>query len=166
VYEIINTGKEIWKVVKDNKPKVNLHINAANALPKNIDHWSSMECWMPTAFQKFRITYDNIFNIEVLKLEFKVQYTYGGQWQGQGHYLKNVTVIPTKVEVAWAHELNVSVHIDNIVNLNSVEFPIAGMEVNLFWDFENPVNHVQESESYFINGQGHFMELNQWTVPQ
>ena len=159
VKDLANLGKSIWRIINDNRPIVNVEHNTADAVPEQITHWTQLECWSPPRYQTYKVTYENALGIEVVQFYFKVLYTANGRYKSQGQYLKHVTVIPEMIDVAWAHRLDVSVKVVGIVNLNTTTDPLAGMEVQVGWKVQNPFTDHRQSKSFFIQGDGQFIEL-------
>ena len=49
----------------------------------------------------YEVSYKNLFNLEVVNLRVRLQYTYGGSENGRGKYLANVSLVPAEINETW-----------------------------------------------------------------
>ncbi len=152
--QLINYGKQIWKVVIDNKPVVNVTENTANALPKGVECWTDLEYWQAPKYKTYQITYENLFGIKVMDFKFQLFYSYGGKSNGKGNYLANVTVAPMNLDVLWGFQLNAIVEVGQILNVGSHDSPTAGMELTMKWEAKSPLKDSRGQVRYFVQGDG------------
>lgn len=152
--DIINIGQQIWKIIENNKPVVNVTVNAGNAVPSGIDNWLQMDSWKPLKSQTYKVSYKNGYGLSVVDFNFRVSYFYGGGVKGRGQYLANVTILPADLSVGWGYTFNAAVKIPMVVNIGSAEQPMAGMQVDLNWAIDTFVKHEESSLSFFVYGDG------------
>jgi hypothetical protein len=156
IAEIVNTAQEIWIIVEKNKPVVNLSHAYANALPQGIDNWLDMANWQKPKAREFRVSYKNLYGINVVDFTFRLLYTAGGQVQGKGHYLSKVTVLPARLDVAWAYKFEAETVIEDVMNIGSEKDPEAAMRVLVKWQINTPLKHSQHSTSFGVYGKGDY----------
>jgi hypothetical protein len=152
--QIINIGKKIWEVIVANKPVVDVQTSTANALPKGIQCWDQLENWQFPKAQSYRIVYKNLMGVEVVRFTFRVIFTYGGQFNGTGHYITNATIIPAEVRVVWGYTFNAKVNVAKVVNLGSRRNPKAGLEMSMDWVVKNPLIEDRKVSTFFLSGTG------------
>ncbi len=157
--KIINLGKKAWSVVELGRPVVNLKMDSANALPQGVSCWSNLAGWAPPQSKTYKVSYVNGFNSQVVSFAFRVIYTSGGSYKGVGRYITNATVIPAELYVAWGYTFNASTVIPSVFNSGSIESPVAGMQLNLNWSVDTVLNHTQQSESFYVGGNGAFKRM-------
>ena len=95
----------------------------------------------------------------VVRFDYRVIYTAGGSYQGAGQYLANVTVFPAKVQVMWLFTFDAEVEVGQLINLGSRTDPEAGMEIAVRWKVKNPIISNQNTENYFVRGNGELTQL-------
>jgi hypothetical protein len=151
--QVINLGQKAWQFILDNRPVVNATRVSANALPRGLKCWDELENWQRPRSEVYRAVYKNGFGMEVVTLEFRLLYTYGGQVKGVGRYLANTTVQYKTLNVFWGFTLDANVEIPQVINLGTSANPIGGMQVSVLWTVKG-LNHVQNSASFFVYGDG------------
>jgi len=83
-------------------------------------------------------------------MTYKVVFTPGGKWQGAGSYLANVSIHPHDIYVGWGFDFDARVEVEQVINLGSVEEPVAGMQISLEWDVNTPMNTSKRSSSWMV----------------
>ena len=155
--DIVNLGEQVWKVVKENEPILEAKGMTASALPMGIQCWNQLSNWSPTRSDTYEVVYKNLYGMKVVDVKFRVIYTYGGKLKGKGNYLTNATIRFGKVNVLWGYMFNADVEIPQVVNMGSVDNPLAGMELTLNWTVNTrPISLKKSlnSMSFFIAGDG------------
>lgn len=159
---IINIGKKIWEIIVSGQPVMNLSMdNSANALPRGVRCWDELSNWQVPAVRSYSQSFKNYFGVEVIRFDFDVVFTYGGDIQGKGLYLTNVQVHPRNVYVGWGFGLDASVDIPSLVNLGTVDQPVAGMQVDVKWLATSPLSKFRQGISVFVQGDGKSKILRQ-----
>lgn len=152
---IINIGKKIWEIIVSGQPVMNLNLeNSANALPRGVSCWDELSNWKAPSVKSYSQSFKNYFGIEVIRFDFDVVYTHSGNLNGKGQYLTNVQVHPRNVYVGWGFGLDATVDIPSLVNLGSVDQPIAGMQVDVKWRASSPLAEFRQGISVFVQGDG------------
>jgi len=159
VTQIINLGKQAWDLIVANRPVINISVDTANALPRGIQSWDNLAQWQAPIARIFRSTFVNGYGMNVIDLTYRIHYTHGGSFNGQGHYLTNVSVEPADLSVAWGYKFGMNASVPNITNAGSRSNPIAAAEVLLKWQVDTMVKHEEQSASFYIRGDGGFQDL-------
>jgi hypothetical protein len=157
--KIIHMGKKVWAIIAANKPVVNVRTDSASALPEGARGWESLEGWQLPRARIFRITWENLYGIEVVNFSFRVLYTYGGNVNGKGRYLTRVTIVPRELSVAWGYTFNADATVPSVVNTGTRRDPVAGMELMLKWSVDTVMKHNEGTASFFVQGDGQFTDL-------
>lgn len=152
--DIITVGEKLWEVVTANKPVVNLQTPVAFALPQGLKCWSDLDGWQAPRVQSIDVSYKNYLDIEVVKFRLRLQYTYGGGYQGKGKYLANVAVFPADLEVSWGYTFDAKVEAEQAVNIGTSADPVAGLELNLLWTTKTVLKESDNSLHFFVQGDG------------
>lgn len=152
--QIISVGKQVWEVIQNNKPVVNVTAPVAHALPRGLACWSDLDRWQAPRTQVYEVTYQNGFRMDVVKFRFRLQYTYGGGHEGRGQYLSNVAVLPAELNVIWGYRFDANVDVGQAVNLGTSTDPVAGLELTLKWTVRTPLKQSDNSIHFFVQGDG------------
>ncbi len=160
VDKILNIGKKIWDVVEKNRPVVNVRVDVAHGLPEGANHWQGLSGWQVPRAKVFRVTYKNLYGANVVDYTYRVIYSYGGNVQGKGKYLTQVTMVPGDLSVAWGYQFAARASVPNVMNVGTHLAPVAGMELLMHWSVDTSVKHHQATKSYFVKGDGQFTDLS------
>lgn len=147
---IVAIGEKIWKLIEAGRPVVNYKAPVAHALPALALCWMDLENWRPPVSQRLEVIYKNAFNMDVVKLRFRVVYSPGGSYQGKGQYLANVTVLPETVEASWGYNVNAEAVVGRALNLGTRDNPIAGLQLMVTWNVKTVVKDSTSAESFFV----------------
>jgi hypothetical protein len=156
---IVNLGKEIWSIIQANKPVVNVTTNEASALPRGVTDWSALSGWDTPRIRTFETNFTNAYGINVVSFQYRLSYTSGGSYNGQGQYLSHVTVSPENVTVLWGYTFNAQVSVPNVTNAGTSSNPLAAAEVLVSWTVDTVLKHEQQSSDYYVRGDGSFEQL-------
>lgn len=152
--ELINYGKQIWKIVEANKPVVNVTENTANALPRGVQCWTDLEQWNAPKYKTYEVTYENLFGMKVVDFTFQLFFSYGGKVDGKGSYLANVTVAPMQLDVLWGFQMDAVVEVGQVLNTGTKDDPVAGMEMGMKWIAKSPLKESRGQVRFFVQGDG------------
>ena len=156
--QVIRWGKEVWKIIQDNKAVVDVESVTVHALPSGIYCWDQLATWQMPNSKYYQVTYENTYGIEVIDVVYRVTYSYGGSFHEKGKYLANVSVAPAKIDVMWGFKFESSVKVPFTLNVGSATDPVAGIELNIHWSVKS-LNHSEQSLSLFVDGQGGISQL-------
>lgn len=154
--EIINMGKQAWKVVVANAPVVNVKIDNASAVPKGATDWQDLAGWQAPKARVFRVAMKNRMGLTVVDFAYRVLYTPGGQYRGHGRYLTHVTTAVENLSVAWAYNFEAEVTVPSVINAGTDAEPIGAAELLIAWKVKTPVKEIRSSQSYYVRGTGEF----------
>lgn len=152
--KVVAIGKQIWKIVEENQPVVNLQTDAVAVVPLKAECWRWLEGWKNPVVKTFRTTYKNLYGIKVVDFQYKLIYYYGGSYRGQGKYLARVAVVPEVVDLAWGYELNAAVTAPTVLNYGTVVDPIAAVELEMQYSVKTPLKHSSSTVNFLVKGNG------------
>ncbi len=159
VDKIINIGKKIWAIVDAGRPVVNVKMDTANALPAGVRCWDELEGWQAPTSKLYQVSYENGFGADVVSYSFRVSFISGGSYKGQGKYLTLATVQPANIDVSWGFRFDANATVPMVFNQGTKANPVAGMQMAMNWQVTSPLSHIQQAESFFMNGNGDFKKL-------
>lgn len=149
--KIINFGKKVWSVIESGRPVVNVRQQYANALPEGVRS-DELEKFSPLQFRSYRRHGVNTYGVTVYDVTYTLVHRYGGQYQGRGAYLDNVTVLPQEVQVLWGYTLNFSVENVSTVNLGDRENPIASIAMETSFEVKTVLQELRLKNVYEFRG--------------
>jgi hypothetical protein len=157
---MVKVGKEVWKVVEANRPVSEYKTDTMSVLPENAPtHWTAYSNWKTPVARSYRVTYKNLYGMKVVDFAYRVMATPGGQYQGKGKYLTQVTVLPESLNVAWGFNVDSVASIPQVTNMGSEKDPVAGAQIDVSWRVRTVLQDRRESRSYLVNGKGEFQAL-------
>ena len=145
--------------IEKNRAVSNFNTLYANALPKGAGSAFEMEKWSAPSVKSYSVVYKNFYKMNVIDLTYSVSFVPGGQYNGKGRYLDRVTILPTKVSVAWGFKLDAQVQVPSITNAGTTAAPIAAAQVELSYKITG-LNSITKTESFYVRGDGQFKWLN------
>lgn len=156
---IITIGKSLWEIVVSNKAVVNFSTDHASALPLGVDNVQLLSQWKGPKTRLYRIKYFNKFKTTVVDFTYRLIYSYDGSYKDRGQYIAHASVYPVNLSVKWGYTFNVNMIVPPSYNVGTEENPLAQMELHLNWILSNPMTHIQNTNSYFLKGDGDLLAL-------
>ncbi len=153
-------GEKVWDVVVANRPVLSVQTARVSVLPNEKGAWAQMSGWRGPAVTSYRIQAINGFGAVVVDQKYTVSYNYGGQLNGKGRYLANVTIIPTMIDVSWGYTLNSRVEVGEILNTGTVESPVPAVDLELNYETKTILNDSQRAQSFFVKGDGSLRQVS------
>lgn len=154
IHKIVQIGKIIYDIIKENKAVVNLKFDHTSAIPAKAKNVTYLSGWKGPKVRSFRMVYENGFGMEVVDFRFRLVYSYGASFEGKGSYLANVSIYPAKLSVAWGYTFNASTYIPAVLNIGTDEAPISALEMHLSYSIETPMKNEKNTISIFLDGEG------------
>jgi hypothetical protein len=151
---IVNLGKQVWAIIEENQPVVNLTYDFANALPRGVESAADLSGFTDLQFQSYHIYGTNGFGQTVYDVTYTLVYQHSGSVNGKGHYLASVGIIPSDVDVKWGYNLDMKVANVATTNVGSAEAPVASINMEVSFIVHTKVQHHATSTIYQIRGDG------------
>lgn len=152
--KIVNIGYLVWQVVEMGRPNVKLQSYRAHALPKGIACWTDLENWQIPTSKVFSVEYKNLLGQVVAVYSYRISFVYGGNVNGVGKYIANLTVTPVDMRVSWGFNFSSQVQIPSTFNMGKKSDPLAAMQVFVLWSIGNSLKVEQRSNLYYVTGDG------------
>ncbi len=160
--QIIAFGEKIYKIVEAGRPVVNLNYAPVQVLPKvagrTIDPMD-LEYWSFPKAKKYRITYVNGFNMDVVDFTYTVQFSYNGSYNGKGKYISNAEITPEHVSVAWGYTFNANMKVVGITNRGSKVNPLAAATMQISYNVSTVIKEDRNNVTYYVMGDGQMGQL-------
>lgn len=159
VDQIINIGKKVFAIVEAGRPVVNLKLDVATALPTGSRCWMDLQQWQVPQSKVYSMKFINNWGSEVVRMTYRVLWLPGGTVDGVGKYIGYATMAPVDLSVSWGFNLDADVAIPTVFNMGTKAEPVAGMQMNMHYSIRTPVQHTEQGQAFFVNGQGLFEQL-------
>lgn len=153
IRDIINTGKEIWDVIKNNRPTRTESYEMASALPKGVSAWNELHSWKLGKSKIYQVKYKNSLGMSVIDFKYRVVFAYNGT-DGVGRYLSRIGYAPVEVTVGWGYNFNAKGKVNALYNVGNKEAAIAAAELQLDWSAESNFSNYKKSVNFTVNGEG------------
>lgn len=156
--DLLALGKEIYKIVEAGRPVVNVDSDPFDILPKSDKGLDitpfDLTNWKAPRARKYRINATNYMGIKAAVFEFIVIFSYGGKYNGRGHYITGAQIKPTKVNVKWGYNLDASFKVQTITNSGTKSEPIASSVISIDYIIKTVLQENRSSKLFYINGLG------------
>ena len=162
--QLVAYGKQMWQLVKAGQPVYNQTMeNTLSVVPKDLGdrgEFFQMTNWSRPSSTNYRLSYENLYGMEVVRFDYTVYFQYGGQYRDQGKYLTSVTIYPIDVMVAWGYKLDAISKVASITNNGTKEEPIAGVTLQVESVVKTVVKTQMLSTAFHLTGDGELLKLN------
>lgn len=149
VEDVVNVGKAVWDVMKDNAPVTNQATDIASAIPKGAD-FTQLDGW---ASDQRRLTFhyhtENILGGNTTDLDITCLWNYNGHYQGNGQYISGATVVVSG-DTAWGSHIDIKANVDSPTNSNGV----ASLSVRITIHDHNFLQDRTQAMAGSIQGNG------------
>ncbi len=162
--EIIAFGKEIYKIVEAGKPVINTNYAPISVLPLDTEFGKDitpmkLSRWQAPKFVKFKVTYKNGYNAEVVSFTYNVNMSHGGQYKGKGAFITNAQIVPENITVAWGYTFNAKMSLVGLTNIGTDEDPIAAATLVLSYSVSTLIKEDRNNMTIFIAGDGTIQQM-------
>ena len=159
IEDLVRFGKEAWKFIVENRPVVNATSETVSIVPKGVTDWTQLTGWAQPEARTFKVTYKNLLGWEVMNFSYRIVYTPGGKYNDKGSYLTQVTVEPHQISAYWGFSVEAKASVPSIVNLGTVDDPVAGAQILVEWTAKSLTSHFENTRAFFVTGVGQFRAL-------
>lgn len=155
---LINLGQYAWDLIVDGDPKVDFQNNSASAVPQGITNWTQLQGWKDPVSKLYEVDLMENATDSLGKIYFRLVFEAGGNYQGKGKYLANVTVIPAQITIPTRRDFFARTQVVQIVNQGTPTNPIAGMTIVLQWGLSGTIFHspTVQTIGFHVRGDGAF----------
>lgn len=152
IEKVINTGKNIWNIVKKSQPVSNIKYDYANAIPKGLSSANGLAGFSDIQYRTYSVVFENLYKMKVMNGEYTVMHQYNGSYKGKGKYLANVGVVPVKWEMLIGFNSDFVVNKISTVNVGSAAAPIASLTMELSVDVKSFANTKHLTQVFQFRG--------------
>lgn len=159
IQDFITLGSKVWDFVINNKPNATYAPYRASVVPSGITHWTQLRGWSKPVSKVYRVAFQNMFGMASGSFDYRITFIYGGNYQGKGKYIGQISVVPANVRLATDRSLDVKVEILEPLNFGTEENPVAGVTLQVSWSSPTTVRYQMNSAELFLYGTGEIQNL-------
>lgn len=160
--ELVALGEKVYELVNKGRPVVSTSYAPITVLPKSngmVVDVLDTENWRMPVSRTYKITYENLYGMDVVTFRYKVIFAYGGSYNGKGAYVTSAQIVPETVSVNWGFNFTANMKLGGIQNHGTKERPVAGAIMQMEYTVSNILKSDTTVDSYHVTGTGGFREL-------
>lgn len=150
---IVNMLETGWKVIEANQPSADIHRGRANAVPQ-VDDWRGLTGTQGPNFYTWRLKYTNGFDMDVVDIQFKLNWEYAARYRSGGAYIPNLWLEVPHCSVLWGYDLSLDLVAQSPTNQGTEQAPIARIPVSVTGSISTPFWNENLEWSFILVGDG------------
>ena len=160
--DLVALGEDVYRLVIKGKPSnTTLYapvsvIPRVNGAPADI---LDTESWKAPVKRTYEVVYENMYDIDVVTFRYSVIYSYGGTYEGKGHYLTAVQIIPETVRTLFGFDMTATMKLGGIQNQGTKTAPIAAVTLLMEYTVSSLIVAQNQVDSFFVTGRGQFKKF-------
>jgi hypothetical protein len=165
---LIAIGKKVWPIIDANRPVITTTgLNPAISIIPEVAPGTSraelaqMANWSAPKAVSYRVSYKNIFKMEVVGFTYTIMFQHSGSHKGKGKYITSLKTQASEVSAAWGFNFDATSELVSISNVGSDEAPVASGIFQVSYKVRGFVNEMRNAQSFFVDGNGGIQLLNQ-----
>ncbi|MEK6626893.1 MAG: hypothetical protein AABY86_18155, partial [Bdellovibrionota bacterium] len=107
----------------------------------------------------YRVTYKNLYGMEVIAFTYSIAFQPGGQFNGKGAYIAGASVTANDVSVAWGFDFSAKSEVVAITNRGTRENPVAGLTLKISYIAKTVFKDIRNSYNYHLTGNGALYQI-------
>lgn len=157
--DFVALGEAIYTLVQKGKPSNVTNYEAISVVPKDqttgeyVDPFD-MEGFTIPEERNFSVSIKNGSGAEVVKFNYTLVYSFGGSYNGTGHYLSNVMIIPKSIKTTHGWDFNATMSLSGIMNHGSRTNPVAGALVAIKYQMNSWRAAFERNDTIHVTGKG------------
>lgn len=161
---LIALGKKVWPIIEAGRPVLTNGLVPAISILPRMEGTSGvlyqMANWSLPSTRTYRISYKNVYGLEVIGFTYTIYFQHGGSLNGVGKYVTSLLVQASDIYAAWGgFKFDVTSELVSIANVGTVEAPVASAIIKINCKAKSILNEDQSSQSFYVDGNGRFKAL-------
>lgn len=161
---LIALGKKVWPIIEAGRPVLTNGLVPAISILPRMEGTSGvlyqMANWSLPSTRTYRISYKNVYGLEVIGFTYAIYFQHGGSLNGVGKYVTSLLVQASDIYAAWGgFKFDVTSELVSIANVGTVEAPVASAIIKINCKAKSILNEDQSSQSFYVDGNGTFKAL-------
>jgi len=163
VDQLIALGEKVWPIIERGRPVVTTDLPTVNVLPSSVGPNGSLyelDNWGAPRSLGYRVTYKNLYGIEVIAFTYSLTFQPGGSFNGKGSYIAGATVTANNVSVSWGFDFSAKAEAVSITNRGTRANPVAGLTMRISYVAKSVFRDIRNSYNYHLTGRGEMREID------
>ncbi|MBS1958059.1 MAG: hypothetical protein JST80_01175 [Bdellovibrionales bacterium] len=160
---IFTLGQKVWDFILNNKPTAEYKTMRASVIPSGATNWAQLKGWSRPVSKVFRVEFKNIFGKVSGGFDYRIVFIYGGNFQGKGKYIGQISFAPLNIKLKTDRNLKVQAELLEPLNFGSDEEPVAGAQLIITWSSSTTLRYNMNSIEYFLYGTGELQDISNGT---
>ncbi len=157
--DIITIGQKVWDFIVSNKPNATYQSLKAAVVPSGITSWTQLRGWSKPVSKVYRVEFTNMFGQTAGSFDYRINFVYGGNYQGKGKYIGQISFVPAAVRLGTDRTLDVKAELLDPLNFGSEDDPVAGVELQISWSSPTTTRYQLNSVEFFLYGTGEIQDM-------
>ncbi len=162
VDQLIALGKKIWPIIEAGRPVVNTELPVVHVLPREAGQNGSLydlSGWQAPKTIGYRVTYKNLYGMEVIAFTYSISFQPGGQFNDTGAYIAGASVTANNVSVSWGFDFSAKSEVVAITNRGTRQNPVAGLTLKISYIAKTVFSDIRNSYNYHLTGRGELFQV-------
>jgi hypothetical protein len=156
---LITLGQQVFQYVVENKPNAQYQSLLTSIGPSGMTDWTKLSGWGMPVQKTYHVSFKGMFN-QTSGFDYVIGFVPGGNYQGHGKFLGNISFVPANVSLKTGRSLNVKAVLSDPINFGSVDEPMAAVQMTVTWSTPTTTSYQMNSKQYYIYANGQFQEMN------
>lgn len=158
--KIVAVGTKVWKLIKDEKPNVEIALaKPISVLPYEKPDsgtlaFFEMEEWSAPYVKTYTVEAKNYLGGTLASFDYNVIYQAKGKKDGVGQYITGLQMRASSVYVKWGVSFDATSELMSIANVGTSEEPVASAMLQLNYTFATVLSQLTKSETFYVLGTG------------
>lgn len=155
IYDKIKVvGDKIYAILKSGEPVMNFNGGLWSVLPQEVKSARQLTNWKRPVMIGYEMSWRNGWGMKVMEIRYLVSAITGGQYNGKGSYLANITVVPSNIRVGWGFRMDVDVVLADAFNMGTLDNPVTGLNFEVRVRPASVVTKILKSQMFTVTGDG------------
>ena len=167
--DMVALGEAVYELWNKNRPKVTTKYAPISVVPsklmadgtRDIINPFDLEGFSLPVQKSFRTAVKNNLGKEIVVIEYKVMYSYGGSLDGAGKYLTSVIIIPGRIVAKTGWTVDAEMKVAGVMNHGSRANPVAGVLLTMKYQMNSLSSSTERNDTIHITGDGQFRQYIQ-----
>lgn len=160
---ILAVGEKVFNFIVTNKPCANYKTLKAAVLPGGTKSFTQLKGWSKPVSKVYRVQFKNMFGKDAGGFSYRIVFVYGGNYQGKGKYIGQISFTPLDIKLKTDRQLNIHTEVLEPLNYGTEEDPLAGVQLLITWSSPTTLRYSMNSIEYFFYGDGNVQDISNGT---
>ena len=163
---ILAIGKKIWPIIEAGRPVINDKLAPPVSIVPHLQDANTgvlyeMENWSIPKSMSVRVSYKNLFGMEVVGFTYTVLFQYNGSYNNVGQYVTGLAVVASDIYTAWGFNFDANSELISIANVGTKYSPVASGNIKVSYKVTGKLNEARTASVIYVDGSGRIQLIGQ-----